>query len=432
MSGTPHTQHDANAPEETGGEKLFNATSWYGLGWVANALSSVFLTEYAINRPDSRLLGFINLYEARKGLEGLLQGGANRITDWLKPQDIEQVQRLFSDNAPQLEAQCAGATQAIRAIVATLNQQVNQPDGMTINKAFHELYDKMGGKNGGFENIAKAIDGSATAQQMEQLKNHLVRMDVSKKTVVTLAAIIALCSGGFLLMAPIKWMEDNKRDLVDFFDHKVIDPINAAFGNAPLTDADIRELEAKRQARYDYIENHEAKQTWGSVLSSRFLTLLPIYALHMAWWNEENVVKAAHEKLSGQYLNPDPSVSFGGVKHYLRMLTDPVGGFVYDRMMPASMQSGLATHAMHPSDTHTPREWVQEKTEWLATDFAYSLLAATATFHLSRLFAKEQEEPQQTEDDTTHSPKNNAVRFSSPQGRLRERSEQWQSVMATA
>lgn len=74
--------------------------------------------------------------------------------------------------------------------------------------------------------------------------------------------ISLLTSGGHLLMVPIKFLEDNKR--------KIVGALNKKFGKPE----DCEAIEECDKALAD-----EPKQTWKSVLSGRFIGLVPIAIL---------------------------------------------------------------------------------------------------------------------------------------------------------
>ncbi|MBY0354453.1 MAG: hypothetical protein K2Q12_01835 [Rickettsiales bacterium] len=75
--------------------------------------------------------------------------------------------------------------------------------------------------------------------------------------------VLALMPGGFLLMAPVKWAEDKKPDIVKF--------LNKKFGSG-LQTPEISELSEKKVEQ-------EPQQTWGTVLGSRMLGLAMVLSL---------------------------------------------------------------------------------------------------------------------------------------------------------
>lgn len=72
----------------------------------------------------------------------------------------------------------------------------------------------------------------------------------------------SLLTGGFAVLAPIKWLEDHKIEMVKAYD--------ARYGDTSP------EAQAQREAAYARLEN-EPRQSWASVLGSRMLAMVPFY-----------------------------------------------------------------------------------------------------------------------------------------------------------
>ncbi len=85
---------------------------------------------------------------------------------------------------------------------------------------------------------------------------------VSAKTLRPQIRYTALLTGGFSVLAPIKWLEDHKIDYVKAYD---------AQHYAAIPDA-----QAHLRAAYERLES-EPRQSWGSILGSRMLAMVPFY-----------------------------------------------------------------------------------------------------------------------------------------------------------
>ena len=77
-------------------------------------------------------------------------------------------------------------------------------------------------------------------------------------------------SGGFAVLAPMKWMEDDKVPLIKKWNRK-------AYGDTANTDPAIVQSEHELEAA--------PKQSWSSVFSSRILALVPFYVIYGALWD---------------------------------------------------------------------------------------------------------------------------------------------------
>ncbi len=152
----------------------------------------------------------------------------------------------------------------------------------------------------------------------------------------SIAQLMMLMSGGFAVMAPIKWAEDNKKWWVQRFD--------GMFGKAEMN---MSENEKQlRDARYEYLD-HEPKQTWGTVLGGRVVSLAPVLGIHYAFAKEQNIVNA----IAGRpvFSGLEKTV-FSRVENFLyRTITGTSGLFAGETAKEARELGGLfpAAKQMH-------------------------------------------------------------------------------------
>jgi hypothetical protein len=379
-----HNEQDEKKQKQVDDVTCYDALHdfiYYGLGWAANAGIGVLTTEYAFNRSGN----FI--YNTREKAVDFAMNMAEKIFH-----NVE-LEELTKNIGARLNENGLGGEAA-----KILQEQAK--DGK-FKQAFYDLHSQ----NGGYEGIAKMLDNSLDAEKIKEAADHMIKKQGGRELFNTAAVLATLCVGGFAVMVPMKLMEDNKRWLVEQLDHKVVDPINSIIGKAPKTDEAKAELEQKRQQRYEEIEA-EPQQTWGSMLTSRIIALVPLYALHAAWWNENNAIKYAGGAIAGaEITNPSPEIGFGGVGHYAKKTGNLVGGKIYD-ILPDNWQGGITNHVTNHADKFAEgadigKRWFSQKAEWLMFDYIYAFVAATTTEKLTgklvKVFDKnndEQEKPQ--------------------------------------
>jgi hypothetical protein len=325
--------------DHTGGEKVFDIGTYYGIGWVVNALSSVYLTDKAIRSQA----GWEWLYNGRVNLIKTFTEFGEKFIEKPELWDVFKNHPEFAGKA-------------------------------LTNQACYDLWEKSGGS---FENLAAKLGGSFTTENVKQIRDYIVHNEAMHSSMSALAGIALLCSGGFLLMEPIKQLEDHKLDIVKFLDEKVVDPLAGLTGHAPPSE----EEKQQRQARYEELAA-APKQTRASILVSRLAAVLPIWAAHVACSQPNNIIKAGAAKVAGvEYVNPNPNVGFGGGDHYFDAAGNAVGGFI-------------APNAKDPAAFN-------KNTGLLINDFSYSLVAATATYWFTRLFAPMFDKGAKTKDAET-------------------------------
>jgi hypothetical protein len=397
----------------TGGERLFNALDYYGLGWVVNAAIGVASSEVAFNNSNFGRIGFLDhaldnknvlFYAREKAVDGAVNIANTCIDFFYKNHD--QFETLAKDVGERLVALGADITPETIASLQKLEISKSK-------EAFFELYDKLGT----YEGIAATLGEGFEAAHLKEAADYLIKKQTSQEVANKVAVLATLCIGGFAVMIPMKMMEDNKRWLVEHLDKHVIDPINSVLGNAPQTEQERAALEEKRQARYREIEE-EPQQTWGTMLKSRLGALIPVYALHMAWWNQNNVVKYAQGAFTGQEItNPDPTVGFGGAGHYATTIGEAIENNLVAKIVSPEQYEKLGASLKENakpfverlaggaepeklarlSHSEIGKKWLAEKAEWFTADYGYSFIAASGTFALTRFFGNKQEEKEKKE-----------------------------------
>lgn len=119
------------------------------------------------------------------------------------------------------------------------------------------------------------------------LFKHMFKDDHERKTLAqTFFTVVALLPGGFSVLAPIKWMEDRKTNIVTGLDN-LIGPHNPS------------ENEKKQiEARHEYIE-HAPKIGWWDLIKGRFLPIVAVLSTHLSFANYPTNIPNSIAKLFG-------------------------------------------------------------------------------------------------------------------------------------
>jgi hypothetical protein len=232
----------------------------------------------------------------------------------------------------------------------------------------------------------------------------MIKKQTSKEFLEKVAVLATLCLGGYLVMLPMKAMEDNKRDIAEFIDNNVVDPVAGLIGKGAKTEEEKAEIKAQRAQRYAEIEQEE-KPSIGDLLWSRTLALLPLYTLHLAWWNENNAIKYAGGLATGQEItNPDPNIGFGGMGHYAKKAGEFFGEKIHNSL-PNFAKNGIDNHLdnvgaaffndkpkLVGKQLEANLAYVKTLTEWAMVDIIYSSVAATGTYVFTKIAGEKKEE----------------------------------------
>ena len=357
--------------KHTLGEDIAIALDYWGLGWGVNSALGVLSAEFAFNRAGNPLYNTVKflMEKAGGGVDNIFHNIDKLLHDGKLTEALEQISTQLSDN------------DAIKIL----------QEG-TYKEAFYKLHQELGG----YEGIASHLGEELDAEQVKKVADFMIKKQTSKEFFEKVAVLATLCLGGYLVMLPMKAMEDNKRDIAEFIDNNVVDPVAGLIGKGAKTEEEKAEIKQLRQQRYAEIEQEE-KPSIGDLLWSRTLALLPLYTLHLAWWNENNALKYAGGLTTGQEItNPDPNVGFGGMGHYAKKAGDFLGEKIYNNMSDGAKQvsSNLAPEIskIKDHDFSANKAWFSEKMEWAMTDVLYSLVAATGTYVFTKIAGEKKEE----------------------------------------
>ncbi len=279
-------------PPTTFGEKLFNILDYYVVGMGVNGVISVAMA-----------------------MQTDVGGMTGPITQWARESATKKVCKEY--------ASLAGNEEQLLANVLGFEHDMR------------EAYPEISGKNGVTSKFFEAIterpdDGVINklvnsgilkdAGEYDKLKEAATKINASAHWKRWGANFLALNTGGTILMAPIKILEDHKLGMVKWFDEK--------FGGN-LTE----EQKQQRDLRYDYLEHAETPQTWGSVVGARMLGMSTTIGEYFLIGPEDNLLKKAGLKNfdgTNQYIigsEAKEKIGMGGhLANFLRESTLTKGG----------------------------------------------------------------------------------------------------------
>ena len=126
-----------------------------------------------------------------------------------------------------------------------------------------------------------AVERTQGGQRMMENFRHWAERNVTfvkPETAKMLATKSFFLSGGFAVLAPMKWLEDAKLSMVKKWNREI-------YGARANTDTQI--LESEREL------STAPKQSWGSIFSSRVLALVPFYAGYALLWDKKSTLSKA-------------------------------------------------------------------------------------------------------------------------------------------
>ncbi len=239
------------------------------------------------------------------------------------------------------------------------------------------------------------LSGQTTMNQWaDKLKNTVIFRKGEMKTAEEIGkargqarsvlSLLFLMSGGFILMAPIKWLEDRKKPTVEWLDDRFNKPRN-------------KEEEAQIKARHDYIEKHEPKQSWESILKGRVYALVPILGAHFMLNKPYSAgTKQINRLLGTRWKGIDQSsANAAEALHRLSRTHLPETVKATEESLGAATREAeaIANRAAAPTKNPLPFEQVDGKTrfqniiDFSIQDIFYSLVAASMTFLFSKSIA---------------------------------------------
>ncbi len=256
----PHNKHYPH----TTGEKIFNAITYYAIGWIANAGISVVVTDYVRNKKGAPV--FDELAERFKDSWAFRQGKPK------SDQEKQQGEKAFSTLKDALKTKAAG-----NQIFAK-----NNPEHVeNYSKSLADLFDKFEEdiKSKSRTNLTQIIKEHVPEAAKE--KGYIDKLTMgletalSKKKAVSQITLAALCTGGFIFMFPIKWLEDKKE--------KIISKTDAALGQKNKTYEEQKLIEA----RHKQVAN-EPDQSWSSIFAGRLAGVATVIGINYAFAQQKN------------------------------------------------------------------------------------------------------------------------------------------------
>ncbi|MBN66422.1 MAG: hypothetical protein CMM94_02500 [Rickettsiales bacterium] len=227
--------------------------------------------------------------------------------------------------------------------------------------------------------------------------------------------IAFLMSGGFIVMLPIKFFEDHKKWWVTKFDDIGLS-FNRLIGRGEQSENDQKLMES----RHEYLD-HEPKQTWGTVIGSRIVTILPVFALHFSLSGERNLLSGMGFKGLDHEYGEFNSKAYEwlkerrvfGIQGKMERAEAAMGSEalkLQEKFAAESKQYELpGAEAGHGPGEQRMREFVGNT----IIDLSYSLGIASATFFASRVLAQRHEDKNRAQEETEATPKPKTKGFSS-------------------
>ena len=228
----------------TSGERLFNFTSWFGLGWIGNAIVSLYTTDAAKHT-------------------------------WLRSTHLR-----LSNAATNAFSGKASSTETLQRARRLNEKLMNDYYPEHAGNGLKNMYEKIGTPD--METLSKLKEQGILPNEYRQLEEEftkLAEIGRSYHTAESNVTFLMLNVGGWAMMAPIKWMEDHKGWWVRKFDEML------GSKNAPAAQKE------QIEARYKEIEQ-QPKQTWGSVLASRAISQPIIIGIYNITSKQHNFLSA--------------------------------------------------------------------------------------------------------------------------------------------
>lgn len=273
------------------GEKTFDWGVYGGLGWIANAVISVWATDGILNQP----------YKNETSTRG-------KIFTWMHT-------RVFE-----------GGVDKTGAVIKPLK------DVLSENKAFSRIFSKN-----------------------------------PKASAFNMLLILTLCTGGTIVAAPIKWLEDCKGGIVKWLDRQY-------YGEKLPEHA----LQAEKA-----IDN-EPKQSWLSVIGGR------LFGIGVALGF--NSILGSHESKTAQLFKGTHVENISSLDHIASRFGRGVDAAVHanDPSIMKEINTQALNHGVHvPDYTHDkgPARRFTKIAKWSAFDIILSTTAAFGLYVASKFIA---------------------------------------------
>lgn len=329
--------HDGHKPPSTRGERLFNALDYFGIGWVANATLSVFSADFLNNT-------------------------------YLKKQGDGLKQALSRQLAPAKDGARASAAQLEEA--EAFFQKLTQHYPEYAQHAAHE-----GNPVGGFfkrlgEPTQEILDKFKESGTLKEAVSE--EFELMKKTKIASnkgnfwVSFGALNIGGWLVMIPMKLLEDRKEKIVRKLD------------DALYADHIPAEQQQAIEARHEKI-HQDPHQTWSSELLSRAIGTPMIFGMYGQTAFRENALSKAGIPFKGMdyYADEAAKLAESALSRNSRLMekTETLLAAAPERLktMEATAEESIG------------RQRFKKIMNYSVVDYAYSLMMATIVFTWTRV-----------------------------------------------
>ena len=397
---------NAEKTKTTAGEKIFDASAYWGLGWLANASFSVWLTDkiaqgggYRFFDEKAHSFGKKWPFVQRKLSDESIAAGKSHLKNF---------QQIIFDGGTELAEKLEQASDnGKNARLKLPDIEAMKAEGKLDHEVLREIkkslktYSEHHTVSHG--NIAQFIvEHSPQLKTQEQQFSALGQVEdyykfgTAKGKARSMGVLLTLMSGGFALMAPIKFLEDHKEGIVTKLDDIISPEDKRSAAEAAAIDA-----------RHHKIAE-EPKQTWGSELAGRSIALVPILGTHFAFGNQANVLSKWGREFAG--LDNEAKRLAAKTTELLESTRATKGmmekAYGFNQKKINKLQSKYEEMSSDPSLTKAQREAAaraekhfkyvlndgKEKTKAIFSyanlDAGYSLAAASMTYGATRLTNK--------------------------------------------
>ncbi|MFO1241840.1 MAG: hypothetical protein U1E36_01340 [Rickettsiales bacterium] len=297
---------------KTPGERTFNLLDWWGIGYVANSVISIWaadsarqgflwpyfknLNHWFANMPPFRKGDVFTRAEAA-GLDRFLDKARDYIYEGKKlegadvtpfqPERPEVIKKFLENKYGNAED--PGYKKAHNAIFKSTSEAEGssgkEPGAKKmlyrelrrakLDDVFgaitdHDHFFQKYNEHFDVESLPKLQGAKTATEKFEALTERMKELKQSRANAKLMTGFFMLSVGGWALMLPIKWLEDRKAGIVKYFDDRYERKHNLS----------EREKESI-QIRHDEIAK-EPPQTYASVLSARLFTYPMVIAAYLA------------------------------------------------------------------------------------------------------------------------------------------------------
>ena len=277
------------------GEKVFDAGTYWGLGWIANTAFGVWMTDKAAQGA---------WYPAFDKFADTAKDSWPFVTRKLKPESIKEGKKVFDQFRSEILDSSDGLAEKLHDS-AVKGAELPLPNIKELNKAEGTRHEKLREIKQGLKkysqhhkvshgNMARFIvqnsPGIKTKEEAFEaigaVEDYL-KEGTAKGKARSMGVFLTLMMGGFSVMAPIKFLEDHKEGAVTWLDDVISPEDKRSASEAAAIDA-----------RHEVIAN-EPEQTWTSELSARAIALVPTLAIHFNLGSQANIFSKWGKEFKG-------------------------------------------------------------------------------------------------------------------------------------